>query len=147
MSDVFTFQQKKSLFIFMNNGLLFGIVLSALLIGSGSVYILMSSQKAQPSRRADAEQINQLQLLTEQVTSLNAKIDLLFEMQLISLTNPAKTSLLSKSKIDLNASQKVEESNLKSAAEKAACKDAASTIALVNLATGMGMTSPVEECE
>jgi len=124
----------------MNNSLLVAVIFSAFLVGGGSVYIYMSSKAALTVEKANVVDSDQLRLLTKQMISLAAKVD--------QLTNNQPQTVAQK-KFQLGPAPFKEPTVIeeKSATKIAACKEAAGTIALVNLATGMGMTSALAECE
>jgi hypothetical protein len=65
----------------MNNNLLIAVISSAFLIGGGSVYIYMSSIVALTAGKANVVHSEQLRLLTNQMTSLAAKVDQLTNSQ------------------------------------------------------------------
>ena len=75
------------------------------------------------------------------------KVDQLFEMQDKLTADQAQALMQTKFRLDPVPSEKLTVIVEKSAAEISDCKEAAGTIALVNLATGMGLTSAVAECE
>jgi hypothetical protein len=124
----------------MNNNLLVAVIFSAFLLGGGSVYIYMSPIAALTAGKANVVDSERLRLLTNQMTSLTAKVDQLNNNQL-QMMKQKKFQLGS---VPFQEATVIEE---KSATKISACKEAAGTIALVNLATGMGMTSGLAECE
>ena len=131
----------------MNNSLIVGIALSAFVIGGGSVYMYMSSQETRPVEMGNAVNSSQVILLTKQMASLTMKVDQLFEMRDKLTADQAQALMQMKFRLDPVPSKKSPVIVEKSAAEISDCKEAAGTIALVNLATGMGLTSAVAECE
>ena len=124
----------------MNNSLLVAVIISAFLLGGGSVYIYMSSKIALTVEKANVVDSDQLRLLIKQMTSLAAKVDQFTNSQ-------PQTAAQKELHLGPAPSQKSTVIKEQTAKKIAACKEAAGTIALVNLATGMGMTSVLAECE
>ena len=124
----------------MNSSLLFAVIFSAFLIGSGSVYIYMSSKAGLTVEKTNVVDSEQLRLLTKQIISLAAKVDQL-------TNNQPQTVAQKKFQLGPAPSKELTVLEEKSVTKIAACKEAAGTIALINLATGMGMTSTLAECE
>ena len=131
----------------MNNSRIIGIVLSAFMIGGGSVYMYISPQETRPVEMGKSVNSSQLTLLTKQMASLTIKVDQLFEMQDKLASDQAQELMQMKFKLDQVPNKKLPFTAKKSAAEMSDCNEAAGTIALVNLATGMGLTSALAECE
>ena len=131
----------------MHNSLIVGIAMSAFVIGGGSVYMYMSSQETRPVKMGHAVNSSQVILLTKQMASITMKVDQLFEMQDKLTADQAQALMQTKFRLDPVPSENLTVIVEKSAAEISDCKEAAGTIALVNLATGMGLTSAVAECE
>ena len=124
----------------MNNSLLVAVIFSAFLVGGGSVYIYMSFKAALTVEKANVVDSDQLRLLTKQMTSLAAEVDQL-------TNNQPQTVAQKKFQLGPAPSKELTVLEEKSVTKIAACKEAAGTIALINLATGMGMTSTLAECE